>query len=579
MVPRAHRLPLASWLALLALMIGLALSIPAASQVSQLQYATYLGGSGRDVGYAVAAGPDGTSYIAGITRSPDFLQLTGPFEGPPPEEYGTRLFVLALDAQGHLLYSTSITSAPDPYALEPTGIAVGPDGSAYVSYTLYGDDWFFGYAVRISPSGEILYRHGLPGYSAPQGIAVDDQGNVYVAGYIETGQYGPSPTFLGRAAFVTKFPANAAQGFQIYFDGSGEEQANAVALDAEGNVYLTGFTDSPDFPSSSPVQRRGEDAFVIRIDPESGEALYVTELGGSGDDRGTDVTVDPQGNVFVTGTTTSPHLPLTGPHQPPASGSNFFLTRLSATGDPVSSRYVGPIPLWRNTSAPAISLGPEGDVFWMGFLANIPPEDPSGLFCEGTAILRFDPDRLGLLDHFCYFTAIAEDIDIDPDGYLYITGWALDDFTTTPGALQPFHGGWVEAFAAKLLLNRSPDCSNAKPSSSTLWPPSGKLVSVALQGVTDPDGDPVTLKITGIRQDEPLSRNGEPDAIGLGAPIAQVRADRKGGGDGRVYHLSFEAQDDKGAACTGTVKVCVPHNQRPGAACGDGGPLFDSTAK
>lgn len=573
MVPRARRLPLASWLAL---MVGIALSIPAAPQVPDFQYATFLGSSGRDEGLAIAAGPDGTAYIAGTTRYPnDFLEITGPDIGEPPEEYGTFLFVLALDSRGHLLYSTYITSVPDSYALVPGGIAAGPDGSAYLSYTLYGDDWFFGYAVRLSPSGEILYRLGLPGYSAPQGIAVDGQGNVYVAGLIETGQYGPSPTFLGRAAFVTKIPANAAKGFQIYIDGSGNEQATAVALDAAGNVYLTGFTNSPDFFPSFPVERRGEDAFVMRIDPESGNALYATELGGSGNDRGTDLAVDPEGNVFVTGTTTSPHFPLTGPFQPPTSSSNFFLTRLNATGDPVSSRYVGP-NLWE-LSTPTIARSPEGDLFWMGFIPNIPPWDPSPLFCEGTALLRFDPDRLGLLDSFCYFTAIAADLDIDPDRYLYFTGLVRDDFSTTPGAFQHFFGGRTDAFAARLRLNRPPDCSKAKPSPSTLWPPNGKLVSVAIQNVTDPDGDPVTLKITGIRQDEAITSRNGPDATIT--PATTIRADRAGDGDGRVYHLSFEARDVKGATCTGTVKACVPHDQRPGAACGDGGALFDSTAK
>lgn len=97
--------------------------------------------------------------------------------------------------------------------------------------------------------------------------------------------------------------------------------------------------------------------------------------------------------------------------------------------------------------------------------------------------------------------------------------------------------------------------------------------------MTDPDGDPITLQITGIHQDEPVSSSNRFDATGLGTPTASVRADRIGRGDGRVYHLSFEARDDKGAACTAAVKVCVPHDQRPGTRCIDGGPLFDSVGE
>jgi hypothetical protein len=94
--------------------------------------------------------------------------------------------------------------------------------------------------------------------------------------------------------------------------------------------------------------------------------------------------------------------------------------------------------------------------------------------------------------------------------------------------------------------------------------------------VTDPDGDPVTIQITGITQDEPLSGN-TPDATGLGSATAQVRAERAGGADGRVYHLTFTATDSQGASCAGTVTVCVPHDQGGGRTCGDGGALYSST--
>jgi hypothetical protein len=138
------------------------------------------------------------------------------------------------------------------------------------------------------------------------------------------------------------------------------------------------------------------------------------------------------------------------------------------------------------------------------------------------------------------------------EGLLSIT------FTTSPG-------------------NMAPDCSAAVASPIMVWPPNGKLVPISIQGVTDPDNDPVTLAVTGVHQDEPLSRIGAADATGIGKPVVSIRADRVGKGDGRVYHLSFEAFDPSGASCAGTVQVCVPHDQRTGRTCGDGGPLFDST--
>lgn len=137
------------------------------------------------------------------------------------------------------------------------------------------------------------------------------------------------------------------------------------------------------------------------------------------------------------------------------------------------------------------------------------------------------------------------------EGLLSIT------FTTTPG-------------------NVAPDCAAAFASPATLWPANGRLVPITISGVTDPDGDPLTLAVTGVRQDEALGRAGTPDAVGIGTATAQIRSDRNGKGDGRVYHLTFTASDGQGGTCTGTVRVCVPHDQGRGRTCVDGGPLFNS---
>jgi hypothetical protein len=114
-----------------------------------------------------------------------------------------------------------------------------------------------------------------------------------------------------------------------------------------------------------------------------------------------------------------------------------------------------------------------------------------------------------------------------------------------------------------------------------LWPPNHKFVEVSVVDVTDPDGDPVAITITGIAQDEAPRGTGSgdtcPDATGVGTASATLRAERAGGGDGRVYHVGFAADDGRGGHCMGTVTVCVPHDQGRGRACGDQGPLFDST--
>lgn len=106
--------------------------------------------------------------------------------------------------------------------------------------------------------------------------------------------------------------------------------------------------------------------------------------------------------------------------------------------------------------------------------------------------------------------------------------------------------------------NSPPDCSAASADPATFWPPNRKFNGVDVVGVNDPDGDPITITITGITQDEPVDGNGTaPDSDGIGTSTARIRAERDGRGNGRIYAISFEAADDEGATCEGAVKVCV----------------------
>lgn len=133
----------------------------------------------------------------------------------------------------------------------------------------------------------------------------------------------------------------------------------------------------------------------------------------------------------------------------------------------------------------------------------------------------------------------------------------------------------IQVFA----INGAPDCSTAVPSTDLLWPPNHKFVSIDVLGVTDPDGDGVTLSVDSIYQDEAVDAPGSgktaPDGQGVGTASAQVRAERVGGGNGRVYHIGFTAEDGNGGSCSGEVLVSVPHKKKSTAV--DDGALFDST--
>lgn len=152
------------------------------------------------------------------------------------------------------------------------------------------------------------------------------------------------------------------------------------------------------------------------------------------------------------------------------------------------------------------------------------------------------------------------------------------------GSLSSFPTAGTRSFAKVTVtdgVNDPPDCAAALPSPAILWPPSHRKVPVDIVGVTDPDGDAVTIAVAAVTQDEPLNGLGDGntrrDAVIRGSQ-ALIRAERAGGGNGRVYRIHFTATDSHGEACTGSVAVGVPHSMKPGDEPGDDGQLYDSTA-
>lgn len=163
------------------------------------------------------------------------------------------------------------------------------------------------------------------------------------------------------------------------------------------------------------------------------------------------------------------------------------------------------------------------------------------------------------------------DISVSPDGIVRVV-WAQAD-----GSVRGSND--VFAMLFRLDANRPPDCSAVSPSANRLWPPDHKLQPVTLGGATDPDGDPVTLTVTGVSQDEPVEGiddgNTAPDAQ-LGASSNQVllRAERSESGDGRLYRITFSANDSKQGNCSGVVTVGVPVVRAGGVT--DSGGSYDS---
>jgi CSLREA domain-containing protein len=146
----------------------------------------------------------------------------------------------------------------------------------------------------------------------------------------------------------------------------------------------------------------------------------------------------------------------------------------------------------------------------------------------------------------------------------------LDDERYTPASAQ----GTVTILTPTNL----PDCSGAVPSASAIWPPNGRFATVNILGIQGSGDGSVAIVIDAIRQDERVGS--QPDGRGIGTSTAEVRVERDGNGDGRVYHIYFTATDSSGASCSGVVRVGIAAHDQSGAAdldAIDGGPLYDST--
>ena len=201
-------------------------------------------------------------------------------------------------------------------------------------------------AVAAQPAVSYSTYFGGAQVDAATAVATDANGNIYVAGWTESVDLAPTvaPQLRGSGvdAFVVKLNAAGTLVFLTVFGGSSEDKAFGIALDRSGNIYVAGSTTSPNFPITSGSMLRGSmDAFLMRLTP-AGQVASSVLYGGDQAEAAYGVATDASGNVFITGETSSSNLPVL-----PVSTSVFagqidaFAAKLSPTGGVLYSRYVG----------------------------------------------------------------------------------------------------------------------------------------------------------------------------------------------------------------------------------------------
>ncbi len=326
-------------------------------------YSTYLGGSGGDYGTSIAVDNSGNAYITGYAAStnfPTFNAIQGTLGG------SSDAFVSKINAVGNaLVYSTYLGGINLD---EGTGIAVDSLGNAYVTGSTQSTNFPTlnpiqgnlggvedAFVAKINAAGSALvYSTYLGGnnFDVGYGIAVDSSGNAYVTGYTQSTNFPTLNAIQGSLvgvdnAFVAKINATgSALVYSTYLGGSGYDGGTGIAVDSSGNAYVAGFTQSTNFPTLNPIQGNlggTEDAFVTKINAAGNALVYSTYLGGSGADVGAGIAVDSLGDAFITGFTQSNNFPTFNTIQVILLGSqNAFVTGINAIGTGyVFSTYLG----------------------------------------------------------------------------------------------------------------------------------------------------------------------------------------------------------------------------------------------
>ncbi len=516
-------------------------------------YVTYLGGAGDDLAYSIAVDSTGSAYVTGNTSSSDFPTTTGAFSqkfagsGGNTLHPGGDVFVTKLSPTGDALtYSTYIggpmddrgaaivlDSQNDAYIagatmsptfplgpgkpLNPAGYqgAGGSPNFANFSPLIQTGDAF---VVKLDPTGAHLLAGTMIGGTlddAALAIALDHGGNVLIAGATMSKNFPVKnafqPTFGGTNsknevfvetgdAFLAKLdPGLTTLSFSTYLGGSGDDAALALAVDAAGNSYITGFTASPNFPVSpgafsttyhGPTSLIGTrpslfgDAFAAKFDP-SGQRIFSTYLGGNDDDIGNGIAVDGAGNIYIGGLTNSADFPV----------ASAIISKFAGTAGgfhPISHGFV-------------TEMSADGKTL------------PFSTYLGGSSV-----DAVGGLA-------------LDSAGNIYVTGaTSSPDFPVTSNALQHTYGGGNpntfaiigDAFLAKIANSTSPTPTVAAVVNGASFQPGavspGEIVSIFGSNLGPAQGqgaifDPASGRLT--------TTNGNVQVMigGTAAPLAFVR--------------------------------------------------------
>ncbi len=379
------------------------------------------------------------------------VQYTGVYHGVDLLYYGN---------QRQLEYDFVVAPGADPRAIKlgiegAKKLRIDPEGNLVVQVS--GGEVCFHKPVVYQPVAALSERRPMTAvrdrrYSDDSRARTPDSGlqTLIDGGYVlnserdiafRVGSYDP-----GKPLII-----DPALSYSTYLGGSGSDRGNDIAVDSAGNAYVTGDTNSTNFPKANPIQAAfgggGSDAFVTKLNATASALVYSTYLGGSGDDRGHGIALDSSGRAYLTGITSSPDFPTASPIQAAFGGgsSDAFVTKLNATGSAlVFSTYLGGSGTDQGNG---IAVGSSGEAYVTGitFSSNFPTTPGSFQTAFGGVADAFVTKLNAAGSALVYSTYLGgsdtdqgNSVAVDSSDNTYVTGKTNStNFPTTPGALQP----------------------------------------------------------------------------------------------------------------------------------------------
>ena len=326
--------------------------------LGELQYSTYLGGSGSDAGFAIAVDATDAAYVAGQTGSVNFPVTAGAFQSSFQGGLSD-CFVSKLNAEGSaLVYSTHLGGGGLDLC---AGLAIDSSHNAYVTGTTYSTNFpvqapiqssllgsATAFVTELNPAGSaLLYSTYLGGSVLDSGtaIAVDSNGAAYVVGSTGSPDFPVTPGVFQVAlngtlnAFVTKLlPGGSGLVYSTFIGGSASDSAQAIAIDSLSQAVIGGLTTSANFPVTNAIQPtfQGDiDAIGAVLNASGTGLVFSSFFGGAGDDRAYAVEALPSFSFFLAGLTASSNFPVSFAIQTAFAGDydGFALSAAYGSGE------------------------------------------------------------------------------------------------------------------------------------------------------------------------------------------------------------------------------------------------------